>query len=129
MKTQSSAEMALRKRACNGQVNEKSAKLCEKKFKQMKKMAKKASPKKRTYSAEDLQEQFEAELDIALLYVFEIFDRHKKALNTYTDYTGNFDDGPSFNIVVNTDKKGKLKSADINMEFKNLEKFVRSLKV
>jgi hypothetical protein len=91
-------------------------------------MAKKATTKHRTTKAEDLQEEFEAELDIALLYMLEIFDKYKKALNTFTDYTGDYDNGPTFHIMINADNKGKLESADINLGFKNLDKFIKSLK-
>lgn len=76
---------------------------------------------------EQLQEKFEAELDIALIYIFEIFHKYKPILNTYIDYEGDYDDGPSFHVAINTDKKGKLDCADINLGFKNLTKFVKSL--
>ena len=98
-------------------------------------MAKKESPKQKTSKAkplklskeEQLQEKFEAELDIALLYIFEIFHKYKPVLNSYIDYEGDYDDGPSFQVAINTDKKGKLETADISLGFKNLDKFVKSL--
>lgn len=92
-------------------------------------MAKKVVKKPEKLSKEDeLQEQFEAELDIALLYMLEIFHKHKKILNTYLDYEGDYDDGPSFQVTVNVNNKGKLESADIHLEFKNLDKFVKNMK-
>lgn len=92
-------------------------------------MAKKEEKKTEKLSKdEELQEQFEAELDIALLYMIEIFHKYKKTLNTYLDYEGDYDDGPSFQITVNSDKKGKLSGADIHLEFNNLDKFVKNLK-
>ncbi|HBX53344.1 MAG: hypothetical protein A2275_01460 [Bacteroidetes bacterium RIFOXYA12_FULL_35_11] len=77
---------------------------------------------------EDPQELFEDELDIALMYICEIYEKYSKAFDSYTDYEGEYENGPSFNISVNTDKKGKLLSTDIHLEFKNLKKFVAGIK-
>lgn len=99
-------------------------------------MAKKESEKPKKVLAkpvkiskeEQLQEKFEAELDIALLYIIEIFHKYKPVLNSYMDYEGDYDDGPSFQVSINTDKKGKLESADFSLGFKNLDKFVKKMK-
>lgn len=84
--------------------------------------------KTKEVSIDELQEQFEDELDIALMYMFEILDKYKKALTTYTDYSGDYENGPSFHVAINTNKTGKIVSADINLELKNLSKFVKDLR-
>lgn len=89
---------------------------------------KKAPAKVQKAQVEDLQELFEEELDVALLIMLEIFDKYKKILNTYTDYNGDYDNGPTFQISINADSKGKLESADINLGLKKLDKFMKNLK-
>lgn len=92
-------------------------------------MAKKVINKPVKISKEEqMQDKFEAELDIALIYILEIFHKYKPILNSYIDLEGDYDNGPSFQVAINTDKNGKLESAEINLGFKNLDKFVKSLK-
>ena len=95
--------------------------------KEVSKPVKKEKKPAKLSKEELMQDKFEAELDIALIYIFEIIHKYKPILNTYLDYEGDYDDGPSFHVAINTDKKGKLEYADINLGFKNFDKFIKGL--